>query len=264
MTGVRVEDLRFAYRDRPVLRGVTFAHGAGVLGVLGANGAGKTTLFKCMLGLLRAYQGAVTVDGRDVRDLSPRQMARCAAYVPQSHATAFGYAVEDMVLMGAAAGCLAPSRDQRRAALAALERVGIADLAGRDYARLSGGERQLTLIARALAQSARVLVLDEPTANLDYGNQQRVLQTISRLAAQGLSVVMSTHHPDQALQCADRVLALDGGRAAAFGPPGEVICPAMLRRLYGVEARVEATSGGARVCVCQNGRNLNSNLGGDS
>ena len=161
------------------------------------------------------------MDGQDLATLPPRERARRIAYIPQIHPPTFGYTVLDTVLMGAARQLNAfqqPGAAQIRQADEALEQVGAAHLRERNFAHLSGGEQQLVLIARALAQKAEVLMMDEPTSALDYGNQLRILQMVRRLAAQGYTVILSTHNPQHALTFATTLLALHGGTAAAWGP----------------------------------------------
>lgn len=249
---VQADGLTFAYGAHEVLRGVTFAaEGGRLLSVLGPNGVGKSTLFGCLLGLLPGYGGRILFDGADARRMGPRQIARRAAYIPQTHYPAFNYAVFDMVLMGTThtLGAFAsPGAAQRAAAQAALERMGVAHLAGRSFARLSGGEQQLVLIARALAQRSPVLLMDEPTASLDYGNQHRVLRCVQRLAHEdGYTVILSTHNPQHALSYADAVLALHGGAVLAAGAPREVMDEALLTALYGVPVRLVETPQGVAV-----------------
>ena len=168
-----------------------------------------------------------------------REIARRVAYIPQTHYPAFNYAVFDMVLMGTTHSMGAfstPGEKQRRAAEAALGRMGISHLAGRSYMRLSGGEQQMVLIARALAQESPVLMMDEPTASLDYGNQHRVLSCVRSLAREdGYTVVLSTHNPQHALSYADAILALHDGRVLAAGTPQAVLSGDLLRTLYGVD-----------------------------
>ena len=157
-----------------------------------------------------------------------------------------------MVVMGRTAhlGLFAsPTREDRRKALDALESLGIAELAETEYTRISGGQRQLALIARALAQDAPAIVMDEPTASLDFGNQVVVLSEVKRLAAKGLAVLLSTHDPDHAFSIGDRVALLDGGRLIAHGAPHEVLTPERLRAVYGVSVVVERLSQGQTVCA---------------
>lgn len=232
-------DLTIGYGGRVVGRGLEVGVGGGeVLALLGPNGGGKTTLLKTLLGLIPPLAGEVRLAGRRLGDLSVRERARLAAYVPQVHAGLFAFSVEDVVLMGRSARTdlfAAPSARDREAARAAIERLGIAHLGGRAYTRVSGGERQLALIARALAQEPRVVVLDEPTASLDFGNQGRVMAEMRRLAADGLAVVFSTHDPNHALRHADRALLIRDGTTLASGRSDEVITRDTLRDLYGAE-----------------------------
>lgn len=249
-----VQNLSFAYGERPVLDDVSFTVGEGrLLSVLGPNGVGKSTLFRCILGLLKSYQGSITIDGADVKTLGARALAKKVAYIPQQSYPAFNYTVFDMVLMGTSASARpfsSPRREEETAAQEALEHLGIDALAGRDYTRLSGGERQLVLIARALAQRSGVLLMDEPTANLDYGNQLRVLQRVRALAEEGYTVIQSTHNPEQSYQFSHEILALGGGRVLAHGAPGEVLTAALVRELYGVEVELESLRNDTlRVCV---------------
>lgn len=253
---LQVEGLAFGYPDRRVGTDVSFRLGAGeVLVLLGPNGSGKTTLFKTLLGLLPPQAGRVMVLGRGLAGLDRRHRARLMGYVPQAYAGYFPFTVFDMVLMGRSAhlGPFAmPGRRDRAVAAAVLERLGIAELADRPYTRISGGQRQLVLVARALAQEPQLLIMDEPTASLDFGNQVRVLEMVAELSREGLSVVLSTHHPDHAFQLADRVALLHDGRLAEMGPPEEVITAPTLRRVYGVDVAVQpvAAAGVAtRVCV---------------
>lgn len=244
--------LGYGYPGRPVGRGLDLSLGAGeVLCVLGPNGGGKTTLFRTLLGLLPAQAGEVLLDGQALGALSRGEVARSVGYVPQGHAAQFAFTVREAVLMGRTAHIslfAAPGTADRAAADRAIAALGIQGLAGRVVTELSGGERQLAMIARALAQGAHTLVLDEPTASLDFGNQVRVLREIRQLAAEGYAVVFSTHDPSQAFLAANRVLLLAQGGALRHGTPGEVITSDNLRAVYGVEVRVVALDD-ARVCL---------------
>ena len=196
---LEARDLAYGFPGRTIGAGISFTVARGeALCVLGPNGGGKTTLFRTLLGLLPAHGGTVSVDGREIASLTRREMAKLVGYVPQAHAATFGFSINDIVLMGRTAhlGALAaPSEADRRVALQALQEVGIAHLAERVYTAVSGGERQLTLIARALAQQPQVLIMDEPTSSLDFGNQMRVLEKLRSLALLGIAIVFSTHDP---------------------------------------------------------------------
>jgi iron complex transport system ATP-binding protein len=244
--------LGYGYPGRAVGRGLELALGAGeVLCVLGPNGGGKTTLFRTLLGLLPAQEGELLLDGQALAHMPRPQIAQRMGYVPQGHVAQFAFTVREAVLMGRTAHVglfAAPGAADREAAARAIAALGIEPLAERVLTELSGGERQLAMIARALAQGARLLVLDEPTASLDFGNQVRVLREIRSLAAQGYAVVFATHDPGQAFLAASRVLLLAHGGAYRQGAPQEVITPENLRAVYGVEVRV-AEVDGARVCL---------------
>jgi iron complex transport system ATP-binding protein len=254
---LEARELAFGYPGHPVGGGVSLAFDAGeIVCLLGPNGGGKTTFFKTVLGLLAPQGGGVYIDGTDVATLARAEIARRLSYVPQAHAGYFPFTVRDVVLMGRTAHLglfAAPSRHDRDVAESAIARMGLSHLAESEYTRISGGERQLALIARALAQEGRIVVMDEPTASLDFGNQVRVLEQVRALAAGGVGVVMSTHDPDQAFLCADRVALFHHGALLCADAPERAVTAEHLRLVYGVEVRIEAVadeSGGLRrVCV---------------
>jgi iron complex transport system ATP-binding protein len=242
--------LAIGYFDRLVGQGldVVLAEGE-VLALLGPNGGGKTTLLKTLLGLLPPRAGEVRFGGRSLASQSIRERARLLAYVPQSHVATFAFPVETVVLMGRTAhGGLfsGPTAKDRDVAAAALERFGIAHLAGRPYTMISGGERQLVLLARALAQEPRFIVLDEPTASLDFGNQGKVMREIRALATSGHGVLFTTHDPNQALRLADRAFLLRAGTCVTDGPVSTVLTQQNLEALYGAPVQVlrNGVSGG--------------------
>ncbi|HVO19179.1 MAG TPA: ABC transporter ATP-binding protein [Anaeromyxobacter sp.] len=253
MTGVALEEVWFSYGRREVLRGLSLrTTPGGVVAFLGPNGSGKSTLLKLVLGLHTPSRGTVRLDGEDVRRIPRRALARRLAYVPQLHREAFAYTVAEVVLMGRMPHAGAVSgygAADRRAVAEALSALGIGHLAARPYTQVSGGERQLTLIARALAQGARTLVMDEPTNGLDYGNQVRLLERVGELARQGVAFLFSSHHPDHALAAADRVILLAQGRVVGDGPPAVAITAASLSALYGVDVRMVTVQEGVEVCV---------------
>ena len=243
-----IRDLQFAYQQTLVLDGIGFDAASGeLLMILGANGAGKTTLFRCILGEQKRYKGRIEIDGVDARTLSARETAHRIAYIPQTHAMTFRYSVRDMVLMGTSHGLspvASPHARELRIADDAMRRIGILSLADRSFDRLSGGEQQLTYIARALAQQTKILLMDEPTASLDYGNQMRVLSVIGGLKQDGYTVLLSTHNPQHALWFADRVLAMQNGRAIGFGTPKDTLTEPLFRTLYGTDVALVETERG--------------------
>jgi iron complex transport system ATP-binding protein len=250
---LQVRDLAFGFPGHTVGRDVGFSLAAGeVLCVLGPNGGGKTTLFRTVLGLLKKHFGAIALENEPIESLPRGEIARRAGYVPQGHSAYFAFTLREFVLMGRTSrmgAFSAPGRRDREVAEDALEALGIAQLAERAVTEVSGGERQLALVARALAQQPRLLVMDEPTASLDFGNQIRVLQKIGELAASGISILFSSHDPDHALLAAHRALLLGEGRALELGAPKEVIRSDTLERLYGVPIRILETQTGERACL---------------
>jgi len=230
-------DLTIGYSDRVVGRGLDVALSTGeVLALLGPNGGGKTTLLKTLLGLLAPKAGEVRLGDRPLGSYRDRERARLIAYVPQSHSATFAFTVEAIVLMGRTAhGNLfsRPSAADRVVAARTLDRFGIGHLRDRPYTMISGGERQLALLARALAQEPQFIVLDEPTASLDFGNQGKVMREIRALAGSGHGVLFTTHDPNHALRAADRALLLRDGTRIAEGAIGAVLDRERLEALYG-------------------------------
>lgn len=245
---MEVKKLRFAYGNRRVLEDITFTAEYGqMVCVLGPNGTGKSTLFKCMLGLLRNWSGEILLDGEDIRQMKPMERARKMAYIPQATNPAFSYSVVDMVTMGTTAhlrGLHVPGKQERKKAEQALERLGITHLMDREYGNLSGGEQQLVLIARALAQGSRTLIMDEPTSSLDYGNQLKVELRLKELAKDGYLVIQSMHSPDQAYRFADSVVGIAEGHVVATGAPKDVMDEQFIENLYRVPVRMLDTEDG--------------------
>ena len=253
MTRLGANGLRVGYGAKEVCGPVDLTLRTGeIVCLLGPNGCGKTTLFKTLLGLLTPLAGVISIDGADAVRLTRRAMARRIAYVPQAHGALFPFRVDELVMMGRAAHLSAfarPGPRDREAAVAALDSLGVGDLAAADYTRVSGGQRQLALIARALAQDAPLMVLDEPTANLDFGNQALVLAQVRRLKDQGVGAILSTHDPDHAFAVADRAVLLHDGRVIADGPPAEALTADRLSAVYRTVVTVEALSDGRMVCT---------------
>jgi iron complex transport system ATP-binding protein len=248
---LEADSLRFGHPGRTVGEDLSLAlHAGQVVALLGPNGGGKTTLLKTLLGLLPAQGGVLRLDGRALHAWSLPERARRVGYVPQGQASTFGYSARQMVLLGRTAhlGLLArPGANDHAVADAALQRLGITHLAERSVHRMSGGERQLVLISRALAQQPRAVLLDEPTASLDFGNQGMVMRAIRALADQGLGVLFTTHDPNQALRCADTALLLREGRVLVSGPVAGVVTAENLRALYGAPVDDSGGRGGLPV-----------------
>ena len=250
---LEVRGLAFGFPGRTVGQDVSFTLAAGdVMCVLGPNGGGKTTLFRTILGLLEPRGGTVRLENENLKDLSRAAIARRVGYVPQGHAAYFAFTLREFVLMGRTAhlGAFAsPAKKDVVVAERALESLGIAHLAHKPVTEISGGERQLAVVARALAQEPRLLVLDEPTASLDFGNQVRVLERMSALARSGIAILFSSHDPDHAFLCASRALLLAEGRVLEAGAPREVIRADTLERMYRVSVQVVPLPGGMHTCL---------------
>lgn len=224
--------------------------------LLGPNGVGKTTLFKTVLGLLKPLEGKILLNGRDAREYSAREFSRKVAYVPQGHIPPFPYTVRDVVVMGCNPNMhefSSPGKKEYMVAKQMLERMGISYLSGRDYTEISGGERQMVIISRALAQNTDLLVMDEPTSHLDYGNENRVLGQIRKLSEMGYTILMITHTPGHAFLCADKVVAIGREGFFAVGSPEEVLTEEILSKLYSMDVQiseVELQKSGRNVKVC--------------
>jgi iron complex transport system ATP-binding protein len=247
---IKAEGLTFhhPHAGDPVVHDVSFRVEQGRLAVLlGPNGSGKTTLFKCIAGLWKPTAGKVRLDGTDLLSLNYRQRAALLAVVPQEHSPTFPYSVMDAVLMGRAPHVglySAPSSADIDITRKALDDVGISHLADRCYTRISGGERQMALIARAIAQDAPLLLLDEPTSHLDFRNQHRVLEMVRRIASdKGLTVLMTLHDPNLTAFFADQVIMLKNGEIVADGEPDTVLNEQTLGLLYDVSIGIVENEG---------------------
>ncbi|MDR1873262.1 MAG: ABC transporter ATP-binding protein [Deltaproteobacteria bacterium] len=237
-----LENVSCGYGSKVILSGFSASIPAGeVFCLLGPNGIGKTTLFKSILGFLPILKGRVTIEGQDLNSLARAARAKLMGYVPQSQFTPFAFSVMDVVIMGRTAhmGLLGrPSASDYLVARRSLARLGIEDLKDRFFTELSGGEKQMVLIARALTQEPTFLMMDEPTSNLDFGNQVKVLKIIRDLADQGLGVIMTTHFPDHVFQCGDKAALLTPLGTRLVGPLKTVLTADNLSLAYGVKVTV--------------------------
>ncbi len=253
MEKVRTDNVCFGYNGRTVLHDISLCiEGGYVLSLLGPNGSGKTTLLKVLLGLYQPDTGNVLLEGTPMSELTPRQLARKVAYVPQTHRMSFAYTVFDIILMGRASYTSFFSRyskEDYEIAEQAMERLSITWLRDRVYTEISGGERQLTLIGRALAQGADTLVMDEPLNGLDYGNQIKLLECIAGLAQEGYTFVKTTHFPDHALWVSNRVVLMHQGRIIADGPTENVINEHNISELYDRDIAILDVGNGVRTCL---------------
>jgi iron complex transport system ATP-binding protein len=245
-------NVTFGYqRNHPILQQVSFELIPGrVTAILGPNGAGKTTLLYLALGWLGAWTGDILLDGRPLRSCSRQERGRWLALVPQSEYTPFDYTVLEYVLMGRAPHLPPlgmPTAVDYEAALKALEQVGLAALADHPVPQLSGGEHQLMLLARAIVQSPRLLLLDEPTAHLDLHNKSRIIAMMRSLRSQGVTLLMTNHEPDVVLAVADDVLLMEPGGPVHFGPLEQVFTAEALSHIYHLPIRLVDVDGHRQV-----------------
>lgn len=263
-----VEKVRFAYpgQDEFIFKEVSFSVDKGsVVCILGANGIGKSTLIKCLAGIYDIQEGSVSVRGRNIHQMKRDRVATLIGYVPQFHQPVFSFTVMEIVLMGRSAhiGMMSsPSSKDRQIAAESLYYLGIEHLAEKSYDRISGGERQLVMVARVLAQQSQLILLDEPTAHLDFGNQIQVLHLIDRLANDGLTVVMTSHFPDHTFMVADRVALMAKGGLLDFGHPDKVVTEETLKSIYRIRSSIIRGPDGRKICVPSfNNRIVSKNSG---
>jgi len=242
---LELKEVHFSHQHsrREILKGVDFLVREGEMTtLLGPNGSGKTTLFKCICGLWKPQRGSIIFDNKDILELSFEERARTCAVVPQEHEPPFPYSVLDAVLMGRVSRVSlfsSPSKNDYLKAEEAIDMVGISHLKDRPYTKISGGERQLVLIARALAQEAPLLILDEPTSHLDFRNQVLVLNKVKEIARQkGLTLLMTLHDPNLAILFSERIVMLKEGTVFANGSPGDVITENNLRSVYQIDVSI--------------------------
>ena len=240
---LEINNVNCGYPKKTILENISFEIGTGdILCILGPNGVGKTTLFKTILGFLKLQVGSILLDGQDINTWSRKDFAKAIGYVPQAHTPPFPYKVREVVVMGRTAhlGIFAsPSLQDYAIAEKVIDSLGISYLTDSVYTEISGGERQLVLIARALAQEPKILIMDEPTSNLDYGNQVRVLKHIKELSKRNIGIIMTSHFPDHAFMASTKVLAINRGGEYRIGTPKEVVTSQLLQRIYNIRVQID-------------------------
>lgn len=236
-----LKNLTCGYKNKQVVKNASFTAKEGmILSILGANGSGKSTLLKAIVGLL-TYKGSIKIDSVEIKNLNAKQKAKLLSYVPQSSQIPYEFTVLDVVLMGRfhkSSFGFSYSKKDTTISLKALEKVGIEDFKDRIYRFLSGGERQLVLIARALAQKSKLIVLDEPVTGLDLGNQMRLLDVLEELAGEGNAIIQTTHYPDHALKISHEVVWLEVGHIIDKGKAKDVITTKKIEDIYHVKSKL--------------------------
>jgi iron complex transport system ATP-binding protein len=248
-----VNNISFDYDGEEIFSNISFSIDKGdVLCILGPNGTGKTTLIKCLNGLHDINSGEILINGQNIKKLSFKQISKHIGYIPQAHIPSFPFKVFDVVLMGRAPYLNltdSPKEEDKKIALDALKTLGIDDLKDKEYTNLSGGERQLVFLARVLCQKPDILILDEPTSHLDFGNQIKLLEIIDNLAKSGLSIIMSSHLPDHAFLSSTKVAIMKDRKFIDFGTPDDVVTEDNLRKAYSIDVRLMELDDERKVCV---------------
>lgn len=250
-----IRDLKYSYNNKKqVINGMNLTLDEGeLLCVLGRNGAGKSTFFSCLLGLLKPYEGSILLEGKELKSLKEKDIASVVGFVPQNNTTTFGFTVFDYVLMGCASklGIFShPGKEEEKAALDAIELMGISEFSDRSFSELSGGERQQVTIARAIASHPKVILFDEPTAHLDYSNQVKVLKMIKSLSEKGFAVAVTTHDPNHAMLLNGNVALFDGKGGLRKGSAKELVTEDNLKEIYGSDLKIRYMEEFSRnICV---------------
>lgn len=251
---LQVTNLAFSYKKEMILKDLSFdLHAGQSVCLLGKNGVGKSTLFKCLLQLLKPTAGKIMIDGQELQTYSRKQLSQLIAYIPQKQTGHLQFTVFEMVLMGTTSRLKTyqqPGPAEYELVEAALEQLNITNLRDKLFSEISGGEQQLVIIARSIAQQSQIIIMDEPCANLDYGNQIMILEMIQKLCEQGYLIIQATHDPNHALQYADQVLILKEGKLVGQGAPREVLTEERLEEIYCVPITIyELTKAGQSVCL---------------
>ena len=248
-----VKNISFSYENELIFENISFSIEKGdVLCILGPNGTGKTTLIKCLTNIHEIDSGEIFIKGKNIKKLSFKQISKHVGYIPQSHIPTFPFSVFDVVLMGRAPYLNLgenPNDEDKKIALNALKILGLEDLKDKEYTNLSGGERQLVFLARVLCQQPDILILDEPTSHLDFGNQIKLLEIIDNLAESGLSIIMSSHFPDHAFLSSTKVAIMKDKSFIDFGKPDTIVTEENLKKAYSINVKLMHFDEDRKICV---------------
>jgi iron complex transport system ATP-binding protein len=240
---MEVQNLCFSFsEERKIFHDVSFSVYPGeVISILGPNGAGKSTLLNCIASLLTPDSGDILFNGNSIKTMSIKDVSRCVGYVPQNHFPAYSYSVRDFVVMGRTPHMsmfAQPKEEDYRLVHDTLKQMGILHLANKPYTEISGGERQQVIIARAILQQPQIILFDEPTAHLDFGNQVRIIKMIKNLSSQGFAILMTTHTPDHVIMLGDRVGILDRSGKMTFGSIEDIMREDILSAVYNTDLKL--------------------------
>lgn len=256
MARIDVTKATFAYNgSRNIFEDISFAVNRGeVFCILGPNGTGKSTLLRCLCNLYPLNGGGIAIDGQDISKLGPAALAKKIGFIPQIHTPTFPYSVLEVVLMGRTPHLnmiATPSDKDYDVAESAIRTIGIEAIRDKPYTELSGGQMQMVLMARVLAQEPEILLLDEPTSHLDIANQAHTIEMVRSLAKKGISMVMTSHYPDHAFVAADMVGIMKDGNFIEMGKPDDVVTSENLKKAYGTDIRIVHIGDGIdrKVCV---------------
>jgi len=251
---VKIVDLTAGYGKHPVLHGINLQVNKGkICALLGHNGSGKTTLLRCINTVIKPLAGKVVVMNKEVAKLSRMEIARMISFVPQSSHTAFSFSCLEMILMGGVSRMklwAAPNHQDRQKAWKICKEIGIEGLAETSFNQLSGGQKQLIMLARALYQDAPVMLLDEPNSHLDFCNQHKIMNLIQQIVKQrGVTALITLHDPNLAFNYCDEVIMLKQGRVVVTGPTKLILNDVNLQATFGDNIRIDITSSGVQVVV---------------
>lgn len=250
---IEIRNLTCGYGNKKTVSGINAEFKKGeVICLLGPNGVGKTTFFKSLLGFIKVIEGEIYINGKSLESFSKKERAKAIAYVPQAHQTPFDFKVSDVIMMGRTIHFKKqyPSEHDKEVVKNVMDELEINHLKDRSYLHISGGEQQLVLIARALAQETETIVLDEPTSNLDFGNQVKIMKVIRKLKQQNKLIIMTTHSPNQVFECGTKVVVFKSGQVYGVGKPNEIINDSFLFNVYDVKGKVYDLDGiQNKVCI---------------
>lgn len=252
---LEVKNLSFAYSAKEVLEDISFSLDKGkFVSLLGANAVGKSTLFKCILGIHKNSKGKILLEDKDIKKLSSKEISSYFTYIPQVANINYNYKVIDIVLMGRTRHISffsLPSSEDIKKAKEALKKFDIEDLENLDFSKLSGGQKQLVMLARAFSQESKIWILDEPCSNLDYGNQIKILRKLKDLSKQGYIIFISTHNPEQAAYFSDEVMVLDDKKLILKVKANLILDEKIIKKVYDIDVKIHTLENGKNLLLLE-------------